>query len=224
MFGLHCPAPPVSGRGLFAATLRAERGPGVKPTARAHVGWLAASRGSADVKLHRQHVDMADRLLAPALGDGRAHGAPHRLGHDFRDRGGAVSAARRKSPRPPHSAISAMDSPDASLSGMPISSSSGSAASTPLSSTANATETMPEKPSRRRAGDRARRCIDEERAVLVQAARGQLVDDFRSLRAETDEIAVAAHQHVRHPGAAGELGVLGKVQGFAVRPESRSSA
>jgi hypothetical protein len=32
----------------------------VKPTARAHVGWLAASRGSADVKLHRKHVNMAD--------------------------------------------------------------------------------------------------------------------------------------------------------------------
>src|SRR5580704_15858283 len=32
-------------------------------------------------QLHRQHMHVADRLLVPALRDGAAHGAPHRLGH-----------------------------------------------------------------------------------------------------------------------------------------------
>jgi hypothetical protein len=32
----------------------------VKPAARAHVGWLAAWRRTADVTLHRKHVNMAD--------------------------------------------------------------------------------------------------------------------------------------------------------------------
>jgi hypothetical protein len=32
----------------------------VKPTARARVGWLAAWRRTADVTLHRKHVNMAD--------------------------------------------------------------------------------------------------------------------------------------------------------------------
>jgi integrase len=35
----------------------------VKPTARAHVGWLAAWRRTADVTLHRKHVNMADRRV-----------------------------------------------------------------------------------------------------------------------------------------------------------------
>src|SRR5204863_1930206 len=71
-----------------------------------------------------------------------------------------------------------------------------------------------ESPAR---GDGARLGLDHQRAVLVKAAGGQLVDDFSPARRQADQIAVAADEDLRHAGTPGELGMFGKMQRLAMR-------
>src|SRR6266545_383861 len=90
-------------------------------------------------------------------------------------------------------AMSASGSPSAVLFGMPVSSTSGSVASSPLRLTASATDTKPAKLSRRR-----------------------LVDDCRGLGCQPDHVAVFAHHDLLDPEPACECGVLGEMQRFAM--------
>ena len=113
--------------------------------------------------------------------------------------------------------MSAIGRPPASVSGMPISSISGSATSVPCSLSASATDTDAGKAQPPARGDGRRLGIDQERAVLVEPSRGDLVDDLRRPGREPHQIAVAADQHLRHAGLARELGMLGKMQRFAMR-------
>ena len=58
--------------------------------------------------------------------------------------------------------------------------------------------------------------IDDQPAVLVEPALGHLVDDAGRPRRELHHVAVAADQRLRHADLAGERGVLGEMQRFAV--------
>src|SRR5204863_1182827 len=58
--------------------------------------------------------------------------------------------------------------------------------------------------------------LDQERAVLVQASRRNLIDDFSGAWRQADQIAVTAKQNLRHAGTAGERRMFGKMQRFAM--------
>ena len=107
---------------------------------------------------------------------------------------------------------------------MPISSTSGSASSSPFSLTASATITMPEKLRRRRSATVRASRRDQQRAVLVEPRRRHLVDHAGRTGREPHQIAVAAQHDLADAGRARELGVLGEMQRLAVHRDRDARA
>ena len=67
----------------------------------------------------------------------------------------------------------------------------------------------------------ARLGILQDRAVLVEPSRRQLLDDAGIARPEHDQVAVLADQHFRHAGGARQFGVLEQMQRLAMHRDQQ---
>ena len=160
-------------------------------------------------------MHVADRLLAPALRDGAAHGAPHRFGHRV-----GIAPARFW-----HGLECLLDGVAGDLvhrcaAGVGLGNADqldfwvGDQLAPLAQRKGHGDDAGKTQAAARRHGFGLG--ADQERAVLIEPARGHLVDDLGAVLREADQVAVAADQHMRDASAAAELGVLGKMQRFAM--------
>ena len=166
---------------------------------------------------HMHHVARCLRLLPPRSVDLGAHRAPHRLAHDVRRRG--ACALRQRIERLVDRLLD--DLAERRALGvelrMPSSATFGSSSTSPLSESTIATLIRRRQSSmRRRSATPLPSCETISRPSRYEPAVRDLVDDLGRPGRETDHLAVADLDHLRHAGGARELCLLMQMQRLAV--------